>query len=1084
MYSYDNERFDDFVRYDELSGISITCITQDESGFMWFGTNNGLNRYDGSQLQVYKNDPVYYSSLTNNHITSLYTTNQNKLWIGTKKGLNIYDPQDHSFSVFFHMPDNPFSISDEHITTIIQDESNTFWIGTVNGLNRYSAKDQSFVSYYTNPHKENVLSNNYINVLFVDSNGVLWVGTQNGLNKTIKTGHKISFKQYLFNKKSKNCITSIVQDNNDRFLVGIKNKGLYHFDKQNGTSKPVKLNNHWHKYFDRINTISKTNNDKYWIGTDMGLFVLDDLKKEIIRIAPQYSKKGGFKGDIIKSIFETDQGCLWVGTEHFGLNIIFPERDKIQKTCFNRHEDLSVSCKNIQSFYLFENALWIGMNHGYVDRWDMKNNRFTHYHWPELNNITALNKDKQFLWVGSSEGFGRLDIKTQKFKKFKYPSNGTGDNTIIDIFTLDSGKIWLGTQNGLVMFDQETENIVPYIPVKTTIYDNPEWNEINSISIGKNGVFWLTSKMYVYQFHLKNKSYDRHFIKKINLRDTEINNAILIDDMLWIGTENGLYKFNIHTKLCNEVLAGVLSERINVQSLLPDDHGNIWLGTHDAIIKYNIKHDSSIVYDSWYYFNNVGYNRNAAAITEDEKIIFGGATGLNVFDSSDLTLNRKTVKLHFTGFDLLNKSGNKKYAYVLQDHSSFSDKITLKHDQNSFRVSFALTDYRKCRDIIYAYKMDGVNEQWKYLKSNHIDFNYLTYGEYRLKLKARDFNGIWHNAPVVEIEILKPFWLTLAFKAVLSLSIIIILLLIIGRWGRKNKRIIGRLKKILEDKTVKFEENNKDLQKQNKTLRFQEEQLKAQKEDLLSQNEELRMQEDELEKQKEELSKMNATKDKLFSIIGHDLKNPFYAISNFGRLLVRNFSKYSDEQKTKMIGMMKGASENANELLENILQWSRLNTNRIEYYPEKVNIKSLINENIRLFTLAATNKNIDLVTEDLELYAYIDREMINTVIRNLLSNAIKFTNPGGRIELATVELKDYIKIEIKDNGLGMDEYTRKKLFDVQKHTSRTGTQGESGTGIGLLLCKEFVEKNYGLIDVKSEMGKGSIFILKVPKYKK
>jgi signal transduction histidine kinase len=254
-----------------------------------------------------------------------------------------------------------------------------------------------------------------------------------------------------------------------------------------------------------------------------------------------------------------------------------------------------------------------------------------------------------------------------------------------------------------------------------------------------------------------------------------------------------------------------------------------------------------------------------------------------------------------------------------------------------------------------------------------------------------------------------------------------------------------------------------------------------QKQELTKQNEKLKKQEEELEAQKNSLTKLNTTKDKLFSIIAHDLKNPFYGISNFASLLSRRFDKYSHDQKLEIINLMKNASDNANELLENLLQWSRLNTNRVKFHPEQINLMSIVNSNIKFFDILAKNKEISMHASGKDVMAYADYDMVNTIIRNLVNNAIKFSHSNGNVQLNVEEDTEHAIVKVIDDGIGMDEQTRDKIFNLNMHVANTGTSGEVGTGLGLVLCKEFIEQNNGTIHVESEIGKGTTFILKLPK---
>lgn len=257
--------------------------------------------------------------------------------------------------------------------------------------------------------------------------------------------------------------------------------------------------------------------------------------------------------------------------------------------------------------------------------------------------------------------------------------------------------------------------------------------------------------------------------------------------------------------------------------------------------------------------------------------------------------------------------------------------------------------------------------------------------------------------------------------------------------------------------------------------------LEERQEEIQQQKEELKAQADNLREINQELEKLNRTKNKFFSIIAHDLKNPFHAISGFAMLVSSRFHEMDDKRKQEIIEMIKTSSENAYNLLENLLHWARSQTNAIKYNPVSTNVKELIEQNLYFLKMSSESKNLNIQTDITYSQAYIDNQMINTVIRNLLSNAIKFSENDGTINISCKSENDQILIKIKDDGIGISPQDQKRLFKIDQYYSTTGTEGETGTGLGLIICKEFVEKNKGKITVESKLGKGTVFSVYLPK---
>jgi PAS domain S-box-containing protein len=279
---------------------------------------------------------------------------------------------------------------------------------------------------------------------------------------------------------------------------------------------------------------------------------------------------------------------------------------------------------------------------------------------------------------------------------------------------------------------------------------------------------------------------------------------------------------------------------------------------------------------------------------------------------------------------------------------------------------------------------------------------------------------------------------------------------------------IGRDITKLKQAEHKIRQQAENLQETNTLLEERQEEIQQQKEEIMA--------------QRDELENLNNTKDKFFSIIGHDLKNPFNAIINLSDILKNSINTGTKEEMTEMIELIRISAKSAFELLENLLQWSKSQSGNIEFTPEKFDINTLIHKNIEFFKVNAEKKNIKLLADiSGEVNVYADKNMINTVIRNIINNALKFTKPGGEINISSRQTQNEVEVQITDNGIGMDEEIKDNLFQLSSQRSTQGTSGEIGSGLGLILCKEFITKNHGEIIIDSQPGKGSTFIIKLDK---
>jgi signal transduction histidine kinase len=463
---------------------------------------------------------------------------------------------------------------------------------------------------------------------------------------------------------------------------------------------------------------------------------------------------------------------------------------------------------------------------------------------------------------------------------------------------------------------------------------------------------------------------------------------------------------------------------------------------------------------------------------------FGGLNGYNSFYPDDIQDNKFIPPVYIT--DLLiyfeqmqiNEEGS-----PLTKSITETDKIILTHKQSVITFRYTALNYLNSEKNQYAYQLEGFDKGWNNVGTRReVTFTNLDPGSYVFRIKASNDDGIWNEeGKSIAITILPPWWKTLIFKIA---ALLLILTLLVGfyfyRVSQLNKQRI-QLEKLIRERTSEIEEKNRILTKQAAELNETNSLLEERQQKIEEQTEELLAQKENLEEANAHLKELNSTKDKFFSIIAHDLKNPFNTILGFSELLNMKYDTLSEEKKLRYMEVIFSSSKNIYNLLENLLQWARTQTDKIAFEPIVFSLKQLVEQNINLLKENITTKKIKIehkITDSCDVYA--DRNMINTVIRNLLTNAIKFTQSGGDIAINTLRKNSQIEISVQDSGIGMSAEETEKIFRVDANFSRSGTDGETGTGLGLILCKEFITKNGGKIWVESDPGKGSRFLFTLP----
>lgn len=535
-------------------------------------------------------------------------------------------------------------------------------------------------------------------------------------------------------------------------------------------------------------------------------------------------------------------------------------------------------------------------------------------------------------------------------------------------------------------------------------------------------------------------------------------------EIIWAGTYGGgLNKIDLteaDTLLISiekYTIADGLADNV-VYGIQGDKQKNIWMSTNNGISMLNITTNqfrnfnmSDGVQGKQFYWGASYKNRNG-------KIYFGGVNGFNVFNPDSLFKQKKSPTIKIVDFKIFNKSvpvGIYEDRNILSKTISETKKINLSHKDYVFTIEYAALNFQSPTTNKYAYIMEGAENDWHFVDNRRfVTYANLQPGNYTFKVKSvQSLEKMDGNIATLQIEILPPFYQTWLFRV----SFIIAILLIIAYAFRLRVRSIQLSKRKLEI----------EVQKRTKELSLEIAERKRIEASLC--------------KSEEELQQSNASKDKFFSIIAHDLKNPINISIGFSQLLLKKYKSINDEKKLSFIEAIHKASYSIYNLLENLLEWSLAQTKGLKKQPRNLKLDELLLQNIELAKTLAMKKNISIeksLSENLSVFC--DKHMIDTVFRNLLNNAVKFTPQNGSITVKTSKENNCACIEIIDTGVGIDVEKINDLFSLDKSVSTKGTDGESGTGLGLVLCKEFVEDNNGNISISSKFKEGTCIKVYLP----
>jgi len=766
-------RFEHLSIQDGLSNNAVSAIWQDSLGYLWFGTREGLNKYDGYTTTVYTAGFNTPGTLSDSFITALAETSDGSLWVGTRDGgLNRLDPKTNRFEQV-NLIEEAFSESETHIKTLLVDSQNRLWVGTAHGLVRLEPDDELVFGFRHDPNDEASLSNDAIQSLFKDSEGRLWIGTTNGLNRFENDG---TFTRYLTGVSSGvSVVTSITEEADGNLWFGSLG-GLIKFDPKQGTYRVFRHNPNDPNSLssNQINTLKRDRSGRLWIGfDDQGVGLLTDFSDDEIKVKSFQHKNfdpQSLSSNAVRTIFEDAGGLLWFGTEGGGVNKANP---RTRKFGYYQHEpgnSNSLAGENITAlaFDGDRRSLWIGTAGMGLNRMDLATGEFLHYlHDPQDKN--SLDGDYiTLLYIGPR---GTLYVETQGGRLEYYEPAVDGflpafSNQVnyrrgsrTTAITHDSqGIIWLSQADGqLLKIDPVGEEIFQYdLALKAP--EPAQEMEIIAIFADPEEILWLaTTKQGLIRFDPQQGSFTTHSMQGNQPEPShQALNSIhpARNGVLWLGTAGGgLIRFNPATGLFTSFTTEVGLPSNQVFGILEDVNENLWMSTGNGLVRFEPSSETFHTFDALDGLQGNTFNPRAFAAGSGGAMFFGGVDGFNAFYPDLIDKNTHEPPLVIKQVMLFNKS-------LARDLTGCEVSLTLTHDQNFLSFEFAALDYTSPGANTYAYWMEGLEDDFVQAGRKRVaDYPNLPWGNYIFRLIGANNDGVWNNQETcLFIEIQPPFW--------------------------------------------------------------------------------------------------------------------------------------------------------------------------------------------------------------------------------------------------------------------------------------------------------------------------------------
>ncbi|MFL5743986.1 MAG: two-component regulator propeller domain-containing protein [Niastella sp.] len=1015
-----------------LSNNSITCSLQDRLGFMWFGTKDGLNRYDGYSFKVFKKIEGNKKAIGSNFIHCLYEDKKGILWVGTEGGLFRYSSVTEEFS-FVAATSNMF------IDKIDEDVRGNIWLLSYYKLCRYDRSTEKIKQYDQEAY--------FTATTFCNSpDGSFWVATSRGLLEKydFATDSFSGFNLFSHSAPSNRLWVECLYITSDgHFITGTSDNKIKVFDPVHYTYTDIALSGDEHANL-FIKNFVETAKEEWWFGTSSGLFIYDRKNQSVQQIKKDYNNPYSINDNSITSMCRDNEGGIWIGTYYGGINYFanqivftkyFPQRGQ------NSLNGNVVGDIRQDSY----GNLWIGTEDEGLNMFNPATGRFTHFEadgkkgsisYFEIHGLLITGDE---LWIGTYEhGIDIMDIRTRKVtRRFKAWRDGFTHNYIYNIYQDKAGEIYICTASGAYIFNKGKNNFSALDGIP------PYW--CTSIIADRKNRLWVTT--FGYGIYLRSKyagktdrlCYDeKDPTSLISNRVTSIYEAS--NGTIWVATESGLCKWN--EKEGNFTRFGMANGFPSdfILSILEDAKKNLWLSTTKGLVRFHPSTGKVEVFTTSNGLISDQFNYHSAFKTPDGSMYFGSTKGLVSFHPSHFEQSTFMPPIYLTNFQVngqeISPDGPDS---LLKQSILYTKQITLRHNQSIFNIDFAAPNYSAPKMVEYAYQMQGLTNNWIYLKdSRRASFTELAPGSYVFRVKAFTSNR-WSKETNLLITILPPWWQSRMAYSLYAVFFVLLIFVLVRYYHRrvneKNKRKFELLRIEKEKEMLEMELTNEKILLQ--------------------------------------------AKIDFFTNVAHEIKTPLTLIKVPLKKVIRKLGFNAEIGNSLQI--MERNTDRLIELSGQLLDFRQTELKNVQLYFERKEINQLIAEACSGFTTLAEQNNISFQMEIPQepLFACIDVDAFNKIIYNLFSNAVKYAHTSVCISLLPYFNSDNsFTLKVKNDGniipYELKENIFKPFFRIRH------TENPTGTGIGLALALSLASLHGGSLVLDTPEDNMNVFTFTMP----
>jgi signal transduction histidine kinase/ligand-binding sensor domain-containing protein/CheY-like chemotaxis protein len=1032
-------RFDRVTTAEGLSNDSVFSILQDRYGFLWFGTQAGLNRYDGYQVKQYRHDPRNPNSLGDDFVHNIVEDSRGAIWTGN--ALSRFDPRTETFTRFALPGGSPVGGNPLGLQRISEDRFGFLWLGFSAGRSLYrldpnTGKLTAFDIGGNLPANVDIA----ITSMYRDPAGIFWLGGSHGLFRfDPSSGASTHYPQRRPNGLTTD-IRGIARDHAGKLWLAATEDARNCFDPIAG-----EYSRRWptprSQRLEAASSILAGSDGVLWQGTPTGLELFDPATESFAVLGHNAADRHSLSGNEILSLAVDRDGNLWVGTKEGGVNRFSPNSLRFGAWRRNPADPRSLSDENVRAIYRDRTGvLWLGTYNGGLNRYDEASGTFTHFR-HDARNPASLDDDRVYsiyedrsgdLWVGTGVGINRLDRRTGTFAHFKRGAVDEMKSPIPTYWFLEDRRqvFWFGAGTEKATLDRRTRTV-----------SSSSYSSLSMLE-DRDGNLWFGAPRGLARQdgggNVQIFPWPQPAGVELSFQINFIHEAP--DGVLWLATEKGLLRFDPKSEAFRIYAPREGLPDNVVQCILGDRSGDLWLSTNNGISRFNPRDNSFLNFHESDGLQGEQFNRKACSMDTAGIMYFGGLRGFNMFDPSRIPAQpQEAGPVVLTEFRIRGKNVPVQAGSVLPRPIWELDALNVSHKDEEFSFEFAALSFRDQARTRYRFRLDPLESQWTEVDSRNRSARYTAVppGSYRFRVQASTDGRIWSGSETsIGISVAPPWWKTPWSRGG---AILAVTALLFGGYKLRVRALKERgrqLEKLVGQRTV------------------------------------------ELVEARNQAEQANRAKSVFLANMSHELRTPLNAILGFSNILRENSASESQRRDLDIINR---SGEHLLTLINDVLDVAKIEAGRTKLEAAPCDLKILVQDIADMMRVRATEKQLALVLEatgEFPRYVNTDGAKLREVLINLLGNAINYTEQGSiTLRVAAQPADEYgrvlLRFEVEDTGIGIAPEDQDRVFKPFEQVAKGGRQ--KGTGLGLAITRHIVELMGGTIELESAPGKGSRF---------